>query len=292
MIIISFLPFKEAARTSVLSKQWRDIWRDTLNIKFNETFFVRRDEPEEKQNIQRNAFVEFVRQFIARYSQPVIKSFELTCSRPERFLVDMQNFISFAISRNVKEFVVDFSDPTWKYDEVDDNHHAVFRLPSQFYNLRAILESLMLYSCSFDVSRLASFSVLNTLSLGWIEINLATIRGVLENCPMLECLWLKKCWNIEHIEISMTDLRLKTLVIDRCEFDEEWFLIEGPRLKYFKYSGKVGQFHLDYQPAMVEADLDFGLESSFDEIGIYLYQLLEDLFAVQVLTVCSVLLQV
>ncbi|XXG88351.1 hypothetical protein AAC387_Pa12g0570 [Persea americana] len=39
LLIVSFLPFKEAARTSVLSKRWKQIWRDYTTIELNENFF-------------------------------------------------------------------------------------------------------------------------------------------------------------------------------------------------------------------------------------------------------------
>lgn len=289
IIIISLLSFKEAARTSILSKQWQHIWRDTINIQFNENFFVRHDEPEEEQNVQRNAFIDFARQFILSYSQPVVQSFELTCSKQHNFPVDMQTFITFAISRNVKDFALDFSDPTWTYD---NNYDAVFELPLHFYKLRASLQSLKLYSCSFEACRFTNFSVLTTVSLGWIEISMSTLRGLLENCPMLGDLSLKKCWNTEHFEISMKDLRLKILVIDNCDFIEELLFIDGPQLRYFKYYGILGPFYLKNQRAIVEADLDFGMQPSFEEIGLFLYRLLEDLFTVRVLRICSVFLQV
>jgi hypothetical protein len=93
-------------------------------------------------------------------------------------------------------------------------------------------------------------------------------------------------------EISKPGLRLKSLVIEECDIADDFVLIEGPKLQFFKFSGNVGEFLLDDQSDLVKAELDFETETAFDEIGLFLCDLLEDLFAAQVLTVCSVFLQV
>ncbi|KAL9383149.1 hypothetical protein Peur_023472 [Populus x canadensis] len=291
IIIAGFLSFKEAARTSVLSKQWLNIWRDAMHIQFNENFFVKSDEPEENQKVQREVFINFARQFIANYPQQDIKTLGLTCSKPGDFLADMQNIVMFASSRNVRELGLDFSDPTWR-EHAFENHQAAFELPLLVYEHGQALKSLELFSCSFDVSNFSNFCALKTLSLGWIKINMGSILAILESCPLLESLSLKKCWDIVSFEISKPGLRLKSLVIEECDIADDFVLIEGPKLQFFKFSGNVGEFLLDDQSDLVKAELDFETETVFDEIGLFLCDLLEDLFAAQVLTVCSVFLQI
>ncbi|KAF9672966.1 hypothetical protein SADUNF_Sadunf11G0099300 [Salix dunnii] len=242
VIIASFLPFKEAARTSVLSKQWLNIWRDAMHVQIYENFFVKSDKPEENRKVQREVFVNFARQFIANYSQQVIKTLGLACSKPGDFLADMQNILMFASSRNVRELELDFSDPTWREDALK-NHQAAFELP------------LLVYEHGQNLS-------------------------------------LKKCWDIEHFEISKPGSRLKSLVIEKCDIAYDGVLIVGPKLQFFKFSGNVGEFLLKNQSDLVKAELDFEMETEFDEIGLFLYNLLQDLFATQVLTVCSVFLQI
>ncbi|KAJ9183025.1 hypothetical protein P3X46_006945 [Hevea brasiliensis] len=130
VLIVSNLPFKGSARTSILSKQWLNIWRESTNLELNESSFVKLEENQEIQRIQRITFFDFVRHFIVSYPQKAIQKFAVACSKPKRFLSDMQNFVTFAISRNVKELEIDFSDPTWREDNLD-NHPAVAELPLQ-----------------------------------------------------------------------------------------------------------------------------------------------------------------
>jgi hypothetical protein len=71
-IIISFLPFKEAARTCVLAKRWYHAWRATKNIEFDERFFVRVGESDENQETQRRFFIHFALQWMENYQQSYI----------------------------------------------------------------------------------------------------------------------------------------------------------------------------------------------------------------------------
>ncbi|GMP65422.1 hypothetical protein CsSME_00026220 [Camellia sinensis var. sinensis] len=64
------------------------------------------------------------------------------------------------------------------------------------------------------------------------------------------------------------------------------------RLLFFKYSGPMNGFMIDYLNALVEADLDFGFEAEFGEYGDILYDLLRDIGCIKVLTVCSYMLQI
>ncbi|XP_021594457.1 F-box protein At3g62230 [Manihot esculenta] len=290
VLIVSYLPFKEAVRTSILSKRWRNIWRETKSIEFHEKFFVDLEETEEKQRIQRSSLFDFARNFVASYPQGDIRKFAMACSKPEGFLTDIQNFIIFAVSRNVRELELEFSDPRWNEDDDDENHPAVVELPYQVF-LNEGLESLKFFSCKFDVSRLRNFKILKGVSFGWIEISMVSIKFLMLCCPLIETLSLKKCRTMHHLDICIPNLRLKNLVLDKCSFIRDFFWIGGPKLRFFKYSGKVGDFHLYNQRRMVEADLDFGMVPEFAEFGSLLYDFLQEFYAVKVLTVCSVLLQ-
>ncbi|AES99383.1 putative F-box domain-containing protein [Medicago truncatula] len=46
-IFVSSLPFKDAARTSILSKDWKKVCKLTRNIEFNELFFIKFDQTHE-----------------------------------------------------------------------------------------------------------------------------------------------------------------------------------------------------------------------------------------------------
>ncbi|XP_021688799.2 putative F-box protein At3g29830 [Hevea brasiliensis] len=202
VLIVSYLPLKEAARTSILSKQWRDIWRQTTNLEFHEKSFVNLKETNENQRIQRSSFFDFIRRLLASYPKKDIQKFSLACSKPKDFLIDIQNFVIFAISRNVRELELDFSDPTWKEVDDLDNHPAIVELPSQVYQ-HVGLETLKLFSCNFDASRLNNFPNLKRVSLGWLEINVVSFKALLLRFPLLESFNLKKV-------ASLRDLYTKT----------------------------------------------------------------------------------
>ncbi|KAI6687458.1 hypothetical protein NL676_024286 [Syzygium grande] len=154
------------------------------------------------------------------------------------------------------------------------------------------LKSLTLFVCSFNAAWLMNLKLLKHVSFGWIAVRMSTLNDLLMNCSFLESLRLKKCWNLEHPSIFESDLALKTLAVDNCNFYREWFGIEAPNLRFFKYSGSVGIFDLILTRHLEEAELDFGSESEFHESGgDLLHRLLSSLDCARVLKVCSFTLQ-
>lgn len=290
-LILSFLPFIDAARTSVLSKRWRHIWHATVRIEFDESFFVKREESTEKRELARCGFIDFMRQWMLNYKEPVVETFSLSFTNPGEYRSDMENCLRFAILRGTRGLYLDFADPSWGEDEFDP-HLRLFQLPTFVYKHK-VLESLKLFSCRFDVSEFSAFSVLKDLSLGWVEVRSSSLKALLMNCPLLEGLCLKNCWNLGDPDISGPNLRLRRLIIDKCSIDNHIILM-AQKLQYFKYSGLVKSFLLEDQPDVEEAELDFGLESEFDNSGYCgdtLQDILRNLYS-NTLTVCSYMLQV
>ncbi|CAN6691296.1 unnamed protein product [Malus baccata var. baccata] len=191
LIIIANLPFKEAARNSILSKLWRRLGRSTQIVEFNERFFVITDAAPADRAIQRLTFIDFVRRWIDNSPKTPVGKVALTFSEPENFQQFVLDCIQFCVKHDVKQLALDFSDPAW--DELGyDYHESYFDLPLDVYNHR-VLESLAL---------------------------------------------LKKCWGMNSLDVRGNDLKLKTLVVDRCSIRyPHSFYLEAPKLNYLKFVG-------------------------------------------------------
>ncbi|CAN8327409.1 unnamed protein product [Cochlearia groenlandica] len=161
VLIISFLPLKESVRTSVITKQWKNLYRETTNLVFKESDFLNLSNVFDEETIQykRNLFVSVVRQCISRFTDKSIESFELYLSQPKGFEADIISFVEFAASRQANNLVLDFS------------KHA-----SRETNLMEHLQTLFYYQeHKLDVSRIV-FNLLNVKNLTICSLILQMIQ--------------------------------------------------------------------------------------------------------------------
>ncbi|XP_057452182.1 putative F-box/LRR-repeat protein At1g56400 [Lotus japonicus] len=292
--IVSLIPFKEAVRTSILSKSWIDIFKSTSNIVFDEIYFVKSDQICEIQRAQRKAFLDFMMYWISNHTETVIDKFSLKLSIPENVKRVVRKCITFATTHRVKALNLDFCDPTLDSYFTTNyiNHVALFELPAHVYG-HTCLESLKLFSCNFVEAEFLNYNALKEISLGWMEVKLSTIKTLLSNCEALESLSLKRCWNSDEFDLGEVNLKLRKLVVDRCMFrsSSTYFIVNAPNLKYFYYSGLNNNFLvIDVRSLVLEEEvLEFCIE--FKGHALFLYKLEEHISGVNVLTVGNYFLQ-
>lgn len=298
-IIVSFLPFKEAVRTSILSKRWLHVWHATSNIDFDELSFVDPEESEDSTlDSQRSRFLKFIGNFLDSYQQPLVDKFRLKFSDPLGFRQTIQRCVSFALRGGVRELELDFSHD----DEENHNDSALFHLSKYDYDRydnhggTRSLETLRLFSCGFSsmADLVRSLAGLKDVAFGFIELKTRDVKDLLSTCKTIESLNLKNCWNLAHFDMGDEDnLRLKSLVIEKCDFHTDYLRFKASNLRLFKYCGTVGVTEIDVNPSvMEEAHLDFSLQFGEYQFGDVLYKFLMDLYPTRVLSVCSYFLQV
>ncbi|ESQ44631.1 hypothetical protein EUTSA_v10003202mg [Eutrema salsugineum] len=290
--IISNLPFKLAVKTSVLAKRWKNLHRETTNVAFVESDFVKKRSvsyDEETRNKARVSFVRFMVNWVSKFSGEGVQNFKIILSKTVGFEAEITSLIQFAVSKQVKNLVLDFSDPYLSPRKQAEaaSGASVFHFPECVYNL----ESLKLVACGFDPSRLAHPGSLKSLCFDWIQ--LGNITALLSRSPLLESLTIKNCWNVGLEAITEYNSRLRELVFQNSGFATKNSTLDLPNIKFFKYTGEVHYFQfLKVSKIMEEAILDFGAETEHDEAaGTALCGLLYGLSSVKKLTVCPFLIK-
>ncbi|AEE33388.1 F-box family protein [Arabidopsis thaliana] len=230
-----------------------------------------------------------------RYHGRYIETLEIYFSIPSDFLAAVESLIEFAVSRQVKNLVLDFSDPSWISTSCASRYDYVcVQLPVCVYSLTT-LESLKIYSCGFDPSKFSNSRLPRKLSIGWIK--LTDVESLLLNSPTLKSLSINYCWGIEIRNIAGD---MKEFVFESCDFSS--FMVccfDLPNVEIFKYSGQILSFDVKRMNMSIkDVILDFTAEGLYEDRnqrtkleGSVLSAFLNNLRGARTLSVCPYLLQ-
>ncbi|XP_078152589.1 F-box protein At4g22280-like [Carex rostrata] len=219
--ILSFLPLKEAGRTSILSHRWIHVWVSMQGLRFYTDEFT---------NCGPDKFISYVNAALPYRSKQdlqVFKTFLLNDSPTN--LAASTRWITHALMNDVRVL------------------HIIIRSKSSGENV--ILPRPMLTSQSLEELGLFSFrnvnitspnvmslSQLKTLSMQQMDINSAFMETIISGCQRLENLNLHYCW-ITCSSISSRVLR--NLVVENCEIQSLWknnFYICTPNLLHLRFN--------------------------------------------------------
>ncbi|KAF5728598.1 F-box/LRR-repeat protein [Tripterygium wilfordii] len=138
--ILSFLPTKDAVRTSILSKRWEYLWTSIPNLEFSQG------------QCKRIHLMEFVERVFSHRDSD-IKLFSITCE----VLAEagrIRRWISAAIRRNVKELYFDLN-----------NFKKPFELPHCLFTSASVEKLFLSISCTLRLPTSICFSKLKILHL-------------------------------------------------------------------------------------------------------------------------------
>lgn len=195
--ILSFIPFKEVGRTSILSKRWNRVWRSYPVLKFDELFFYSEYLEGCDLRNRRNRVFSIVERTLRIRHEDMISLIEFTLplrlSADKEFRSFVNQCVRHALGCNVKKLKLIFD------CSLEEQYR--YNLP-QIVLLANSLEILKLQGCKIELpkSDLNLFS-LRKLTLASVYINDHMIRNLVRGCPLMERLNFTHCNGFKTVEL-------------------------------------------------------------------------------------------
>ncbi|XLR43044.1 hypothetical protein S83_027704 [Arachis hypogaea] len=235
--ILSFLPTQTpviVATTSVLSRRWRNVWKDMEVFKF-----------QQKKKSQKSLFYS-VKSVLTLRRPGRVRKFRLESDVSEANLVTVKNWINAAMGPQLEELHLLLS------RENNDN------LP---------LAPTLLISCSNSIAALSREWYLYFPSLKSLSLNLGSTQNVdvlLSRCPVLETLNLKlfisTCPDLRVQKLRVASSSLKSLTITALSnYVIEGFELDAPSLENLSllFNRELEGFSVRNLHSVRNASLDF-----------------------------------
>ncbi|XP_027096664.1 putative F-box/LRR-repeat protein At5g02930 [Coffea arabica] len=204
MDIFSNLSMKEAARTSVASRRFHNLWKSyggCLDFDDVETRVLLRDD-QKRFDVEQRKYVDWVNQVVVSHQGPMIEQFRVCfdLGADESAIID--RWMEFAAARKVHRLELDLSSmlacgKTYKPVKGLDDVYNFPKSGAGYY-----------------------FKVLASLRLNAVDIAEQDVLNLLSDCPLLEDLSIAGAPSLHNLSIlgggGGRPLRLKQLEIRRC----------------------------------------------------------------------------
>ncbi|KAG7607078.1 putative F-box/FBD/LRR-repeat protein [Arabidopsis thaliana] len=262
--ILSFLPFKFAITTSVLSKQWKFLWMRVPKLEYDEDsmysfeYSFRYFLPKVKEVDSETYSIvsesghrmrSFIEKNLPLHSSPVIESLRLKFFTEVFQPEDIKLWVEIAVSRCAQELSVDFFPK--------EKHNAL--LPRNLYTCKSLVTLKLRNNILVDVPHVFSLPSLKILHLERVTYGDGeSLQRLLSNCSVLEDLVVELDTgdNVRKLDVIIPSLLSLSFGMSRyCAY--EGYRIDTPSLKYFKLTDLSKTFSglIENMPKLEEANI-------------------------------------
>ncbi|TVU06494.1 hypothetical protein EJB05_49714 [Eragrostis curvula] len=251
--IVSKLPPKEVARTSVLSSKWRCMWSTCPRLTFDAVTMCKCNRADLHEHTER--FIHEVNAVLQKHRGKVVETLEVRIDLVDSLLVHhLNNWVDFAVSSRTRTLTLDLKPRWFQWDQVDR-----YLFPFQLLDSGSIsrLEHMQLSFVDLKPpSQIPGFPNLRKLYLQLVHASNNGLVHVLSHCCNLEWLCLDRCSLSDELMVAGPLSHLLYLRIDRCKITKIEF--HAVNLATFDYEGSfipIGLNHsLKLQSANIQLD--------------------------------------
>ncbi|CAI9116819.1 OLC1v1018080C1 [Oldenlandia corymbosa var. corymbosa] len=260
---LSLLTFENAARTSVLSKRWIDLWLSTSELSFDFAKIWKRIElardSEYRRLIKRHRqkCVNWVNKVLLSHKATFLDVFRVRCYLNKFFAKDVDKWLQYVSTRRVKSLDLNFL----RYDGVPSDVEWAYTFPHDILGLTYASAVCTTDSgengINFDTR--FGFNALRNLALKNVSVCGKVLEFFLHNCPFLESLAVECSYILERFEVCGPSIALKHLEITHCTKLDSLILCNA-NLVSLRFIGGRGMV-LKNAPKLVDVIVDW---SSFN----------------------------